>query len=245
MGSGRVQAAHGTLPVPAPATAELLKGIPVYSTGVEGELVTPTGAALVSTLAAGFGPMPPLKVESIGYGAGAHDFHGHPNIVRLFVGEKIQGLPAQASTADDVVSIIQANLDDMNPQLFGYLAERAFAVGALDVMSIPIQMKKNRPGLEVTILCAPEKVDPLAQIIFEQTTTLGVRIHEARRQVLQRETVQVETRYGRVRMKLARRNGKLLNAMPEYEDCRRIAEEKSVPLKEVMAEAQVKFRLTH
>lgn len=245
VGSGRVQAAHGTLPVPAPATAELLKGIPVYSTGVEGELVTPTGAALVSTLAAGFGPMPPLKVESIGYGAGAHDFHGHPNIVRLFVGEKIQGLPAQASTADDVVSIIQANLDDMNPQLFGYLAERAFAVGALDVMSIPIQMKKNRPGLEVTILCAPEKVDPLAQIIFEQTTTLGVRIHEARRQVLQRETVQVETRYGRVRMKLARRNGQLLNAMPEYEDCRRIAEEKSVPLKEVMAEAQVKFRLTH
>ncbi|HEX5483674.1 MAG TPA: nickel pincer cofactor biosynthesis protein LarC [Terriglobia bacterium] len=245
VGSGRVQAAHGTLPVPAPATAELLKGIPVYSTGVEGELVTPTGAALVSTLAVGFGPMPPLKVESIGYGAGAQDFHGHPNITRLLVGERTQAPAAQPSTADDVVSVIRANIDDMNPQLFGYLAERAFAAGALDVTSSPVQMKKNRPGLEVTVLCAPEKTGALAQVLFEETTTLGVRIHEARRQVLQRETVEVETRYGRVHMKLARRDGKLLNATPEYEDCRRIAEEKSVPLKEVMAEAQAKFRLIH
>ncbi|MGH9397906.1 MAG: nickel pincer cofactor biosynthesis protein LarC [Terriglobia bacterium] len=238
VGSGRVLAAHGNLPVPAPATAELLKGLPIYSTGVDGELVTPTGAAIVSTLAKGFGPMPPMTVQQIGYGAGTRDFPGHPNLARLFVGEKAEGSRA----AEGLISVIQANVDDMSPQLFGYVMERALAAGALDVTCSSIQMKKNRPGLEITILCAPERVEALSRILFDETTTLGVRIHEARRLVLGREVVSVETIYGQVRVKVARSNGRVLNAAPEYDDCRRLAEEKSVPLKEVMLAAQVAFR---
>lgn len=240
VGGGHVQAAHGTLPIPAPATAELLKGLPVYSTGVEGELVTPTGAAIVRTLAAGFGPMPAMKVAAIGYGAGTRDFPGHPNIARLFVGEKSEG--AAAKTADgEVIAVIQANVDDMNPQLFGYMMEKALAAGALDVTCSAVQMKKNRPGLEIALLCAPDRMDTLAHILFQETTTLGVRIHEARRITLVREIVSVETSYGPVRMKVARSEGGIVNAAPEYDDCRRIAEEKSVPMKEVMQAAQVAF----
>jgi pyridinium-3,5-bisthiocarboxylic acid mononucleotide nickel chelatase len=242
VGGGHVQAAHGTLPVPAPATAELLKNLPVYSTGVEGELVTPTGAALVSSLAAGFGPMPAMKVESIGYGAGASDFSSHPNIARLFVGEAAETPVVERATADDVVTVIQANVDDMSPQIYGYLVEQALAAGALDVTCSSIQMKKNRPGLELTILCPTEKANYFAQLIFEQTTTIGVRIHEARRQVLDRDVVNVNTAYGSVRVKVARRDGRVLNAAPEYEDCQRIAREKSLPLKEVMTEAQLAYR---
>lgn len=238
VGSGRVQAAHGTLPVPAPATAELLRGLPVYSTGIEAELVTPTGAAIVSTLAMRFGPMPPLRIESIGYGAGTRDFRGHPNLARLFIGKRM----GTSGAADDVIFVIQANLDDMNPQLFGYFADRALAAGALDVTCSPIQMKKNRPALEVTVLSPPDRTEALARLLFEQTTTLGVRIHEARRLTLERETVSVDTAYGPVRIKVARRDGRVLNAAPEYEDCRRLAEEKSVPLKEVIAEAQTAYR---
>ncbi|MGH9328089.1 MAG: nickel pincer cofactor biosynthesis protein LarC [Terriglobia bacterium] len=244
VGSGRVEAAHGTLPVPAPATAELLKGLPIYSSGVEGELVTPTGAALVSTLAAGFGPMPPVTVESIGYGAGTRDFPGHPNIARLFLGQRSADAGAP-SRADDVVSVLQTNIDDMNPQLYGYFAERALAAGALDVTSKAIQMKKNRPGLEITILCAPERTEALTELLFNETTTLGVRIDESRRKTLSREMVAVETPYGPVRVKVSRREGRVVNVAPEYEDCQRIAREKSVPLKEVMLAAQAAYRLIH
>lgn len=242
VGSGRVEAAHGTLPVPAPATAELLKGIPVYSTGVEGELVTPTGAALVRTLATGFGSMPPLKTERIGYGAGTHDFHDHPNIARLFVGEKLQAATTRQPVAGDTVSVIQTNVDDMNPQLYGYFAERAFAAGALDVTCTSVQMKKNRPGLEITMLCAPERTQDLTQLLFNETTTLGVRISEARRETLNREVVNVETPHGTVRVKVARREGRALNVAPEYADCQRLAREKSVPLKEVLLAAQAAYR---
>jgi pyridinium-3,5-bisthiocarboxylic acid mononucleotide nickel chelatase len=242
VGGGRVQAAHGSLPVPAPATAELLKGLPVYSSGVEGELVTPTGAAIVSTLAASFGAMPAMRIETIGYGAGASDFPGHPNLARLFVGERTE-LQAEPPAADgDVVSVIQANLDDMNPQIYGYLAERALAAGALDVASSAIQMKKNRPGMELTILCPPQLADALSSLLFSETTTIGLRIYEARRKVLSRETTNVETPYGVARMKVARQQGRVVNAAPEYEDCRRLAEQKAVPLKEVMAAAQAAFR---
>jgi pyridinium-3,5-bisthiocarboxylic acid mononucleotide nickel chelatase len=243
VGGGRVQAAHGSLPVPAPAAAELLKGAPIYSSGVEGELVTPTGAALVSTLAAGYGPLPPMKVERIGYGAGRNDFPGHPNLARLFIGqsaEKIQAAPGPAG--DEVISILEANVDDMSPQLYGYFLEEALAAGALDVTCSSVQMKKNRPGLMLTILCKPEASEPLAQVLFEQTTTLGVRIHEARRKVLERELVRVETPYGAVKVKVARRNGKVLNVAPEYEDCQRIAAERSLPLKEVVLAAQMAYR---
>ena len=156
VGSGRVDAAHGSLPVPAPATAELLKDIPVYSSGVEGELVTPTGAALVATLASGFGPLPAMKIAKIGYGAGEKDFPDHPNIARLFVGEQIEAVAGQPGLpGDEIVSVIEANVDDMSPQLYGYFLEQALAAGALDVTCSSAQMKKNRPGLAISILCEP------------------------------------------------------------------------------------------
>lgn len=238
VGAGRVDAAHGSLPVPAPATAELLKGLPVFSSGVDGELLTPTGAAIVATLATHFGPIPHMTIEQIGYGAGSRDMPGHPNLARIMLGERAAG----ESGADDTVSVIQANVDDMNPQLFGFMMDRALAAGALDVTSSAIQMKKNRPGLEITVLTKPESAEAVARILFDQTTTLGVRIHEARRRVLDREIVSVETRYGKVRVKVAKIRGHIVNEAPEYDDCRRIAEEKSVPLKEVIAEAQSAFR---
>jgi pyridinium-3,5-bisthiocarboxylic acid mononucleotide nickel chelatase len=243
VGSGHVQAAHGTLPVPAPATVELLKGLPIYSSGVEGELVTPTGAAIVSTLASAFGPMQPMNVERIGYGAGKKDFAGHPNMARLFVGETAAAMP-RAAHEDPVatISVIEANVDDMNPQVYGYLVDRALQAGALDITCSAIQMKKNRPGLEIAILCCREREEALASLLFSETTTIGVRITQARRMVLDREIVKVDTAYGAVRVKVARRDGRLLNTAPEYEDCRRLAIEKSVPLKEVMLAAQVEIR---
>jgi uncharacterized protein (TIGR00299 family) protein len=242
VGGGHVEAAHGSLPVPAPATAELLQGIPIYSSGVEGELVTPTGAAIVSTLAKSFGPLPPFKIERIGYGAGSKEFPKHPNVARLFLGERLEAVKAQAGTAgDELVSLIEANIDDMNPQLFGYLVDQALAAGALDVTCASMQMKKNRPGLQLTVLTTPDKADALAQLVFEQTTTIGVRIYEARRKVLEREHVEVETPYGKVRMKVAKREGKVLNAAPEFEDCQKLATEKAVPLKQVMTAAQAAY----
>ncbi len=240
VGGGRVEAAHGLLPVPAPATSELLRGVPVYSSGVEGELVTPTGAALVTELASEFGPMPAMKVEKIGYGAGTKDFPSHPNVARLFVGERAEA--ASVVAGEETVSVIEANVDDMSPQLYGYLAEKALAAGALDVTCTPLQMKKNRPGLLVTVLAKPEACDALADILFEQSTTIGLRIYEARRKVLERESVTVETPYGPVQVKVARRNGREMNAAPEFEDCRRVAEEKAVPLKEVMLAVQTAYR---
>jgi len=242
VGGGRIEAAHGSLPAPAPATAELLKNIPVYSSGVEGELVTPTGAAIVSVLASGFGPMPAMKVETIGYGAGEKDFPGHPNLARLFVGQRVEVTVARpGAEGDELVSVIEANLDDMSPQLYGYFLERALAAGALDVTCSAVQMKKNRPGVAVSILCKPELSEALAQLLFEQTTTIGVRIYEARRKVLERELVNVETPFGAVRVKVAKRHGKVVNVAPEYEDCQHLATKKSVPLKEVILAAQVAY----
>ena len=242
VGGGRVQTEHGSLPVPAPATAELLQGIPMYSSGVEAELVTPTGAVLVSTLAKGFGAMPPMKVERIGYGAGEREVPGQPNVARLFLGERLEAATAHpGAPGEELVSVLEANLDDMSPQLYGYLADQALSRGALDVTCSSTQMKKNRPGLTVTILCAPEKSDDLAQLLFEQTTTIGVRIYEARRKTLERELVHVETAYGPVRIKVAKRDGKVLNVAPEYEDCQRLATENSVPLKQVILAAQLAY----
>ncbi len=245
--SGRVEAAHGSLPIPAPATAELLKGIPVYSSGVDAELVTPTGAAIVATLADGFGPLPLMKVERIGYGAGSNDIPGHPNLLRVFLGEPVEipragsRIPGPETTSNEVISVIEANLDDMSPELYGYLVERALAAGALDVTCSAIQMKKNRPGFEVSILCPVERADALAELVFSETTTIGLRIYEARRKVLERELVTVDTAYGVVRVKVARRDGRVVNAAPEYDDCQRLAHEKDVPLKEVMLAAQVAY----
>jgi pyridinium-3,5-bisthiocarboxylic acid mononucleotide nickel chelatase len=241
VGGGHVEAAHGTLPVPAPATAELLREIPIYSSGVEGELVTPTGAAIVSTLATGFGPMPAMKIRQIGYGAGEKDFPNHPNIARLFVGERTeieQARPAAEGEGEEIVSVIEANVDDMSPQVYGYFAERALAAGALDVTSAPIQMKKNRPGMLITLLAEPDRCDDLARLVFEQTTTIGLRIYQARRKVLMRQVVTVDSAYGPVNVKVAWLDGKVVNVSPEYDDCKRVAEARDVPLKQVMVAAQ-------
>jgi uncharacterized protein (TIGR00299 family) protein len=240
LGSGRVETQHGTLPVPAPATAELLRGAPTYSTGIGRELVTPTGAAIASTLAAHWGPMPPMTAAAVGYGAGTAELAEQPNVLRLFVGERA-GREAGAGWEDGVV-VIEANLDDMSPQIYGYFVERALEAGALDVFTTPVQMKKNRPGQLLTVLCEPAAADRLTDLIFRETTTIGVRNYTARRRTLEREHVAVETPHGPVRIKVSRCNGHILNASPEYEDCRRIAGEKKVPLKQVLAEAAFAFQ---
>jgi pyridinium-3,5-bisthiocarboxylic acid mononucleotide nickel chelatase len=243
VGSGRVTAAHGSLPVPAPATAELLRSIPMYSSGVEAELVTPTGAAIVSTLASGFGPLPAMRADRIGYGAGARDLPGHPNLLRLMIGERDPSPESRAPSPDsDVVAIIETSVDDMSPEVYGYFVERALAAGALDITCAPIEMKKNRPGFEIRLLARPEQAESLADLVFAETTTLGLRISTAERRVLERQSVCVATPYGDIRVKVGRRNGRVLNAAPEYEDCRKAAIERGVPLKEVMQAAQAAFR---
>jgi len=235
VGGGTVKCAHGTLPVPAPATLELLKDAPVYSSGIQAELVTPTGAAIVKVVANRFSEFPAMKVEKIGYGAGTRDFPGHANIVRIVVGEAARAFADHI--AQETISSLEANLDDLNPQVCGYVMDRALEEGALDAFVMPIQMKKNRPGMLLTVLCRPEDAPKLAQLIFTETTTLGVRRREEVRQALARKWVTVSTQWGDVRMKVASLNGTVTNYAPEYEDCRRIAVEQQVPLKSVMQEA--------
>ena len=235
VGGGIVKCAHGTLPVPVPATVELLKNAPVYSSGIQAELVTPTGAAIVKVLAKRFGTFPAMKIEKSGYGAGGRDLPGHPNVVRLTVGEALPELAAK--TSQETISVLEANLDDLNPQVFGYVMDRLLQEGALDCFGVPVQMKKNRPGTLLTVLCKPEDANKLAQIIFTETSTLGVRRREERRQTLARKWVTVPTRWGDVRLKIASMNGTVTNYAPEYEDCRKIAVERKVPLKSVMNEA--------
>src|SRR5438445_9541887 len=226
--------AHGVLPVPAPATAKLLQGKPTYSNGVQKELVTPTGAAIVAALCTSFGPQPPMSVSAIGYGAGTADLEGQPNVVRIMIGEATE---KTVVGFDEEISVIEANLDDMNPQIYGYFQEKALAAGALDVYTTPVQMKKNRPGTLLTVLCRPADAQALMSLIFAETTTFGVRTHTAQRRVLPRESVKVSTSFGEVRVKLSRVNGRVLHASPEYDDCRKLAEEKNVPLQRVINEA--------
>ena len=235
VGGGTVKCAHGTLPVPAPATLELLKDAPVYSSGIQAELVTPTGAAIVKTLAKRFAPFPGMKVEKIGYGAGTRDFTGHANVVRLTIGEAQPEL--SADIPQDTVIVLEANIDDLNPQVFGYVVDRLLEEGALDTFGMPVQMKKNRPGMLLSVLCRPDDASKLMHLIFTETTTLGVRQREEKRQILTRHSVTVATRWGNVRLKVASMNGTVTNYAPEYEDCRRIAAEHHVPLKNVMQEA--------
>jgi pyridinium-3,5-bisthiocarboxylic acid mononucleotide nickel chelatase len=239
VGGGTVKCAHGTFPVPAPATVELLKDAPVYSSGLQAELVTPTGAAIVKTLASGFGVFPEMRIEKSGYGAGSREFPGHPNVVRLTIGEAASVLAAQ--TASDIVTVLEANLDDLNPQVFGYVMDRLLEEGALDAFAMPVQMKKNRPGTLLTVLCKPEHAGKLSQLIFTETTTLGVRRRDEVRQTLARRWENVRTPWGEVRIKIASMNGSVTNYAPEYEDCRRIAAEHQVPLKTVMQEAARAF----
>jgi len=236
VGGGMVMCAHGTFPVPAPATVELLQDAPVYSSGVQAELVTPTGAAIVKTLARRFAAFPEMKIKKSGYGAGSRDFPAHPNVVRLTVGESTSNALA-AKFESDTIAMLEANLDDLNPQVFGYVMDRLFEEGALDAFAVPVQMKKNRPGTLLTVLCKPGDAGRLTQLIFTETTTLGVRRREEMRQTLARKWESVPTPWGEVRIKVASINGTITNYAPEYEDCRGIAAKHHVPLKTVMQEA--------
>src|SRR3981189_15028 len=233
VGGGTARMAHGVLPVPAPATAKLLQGKPTYSNGVQKELVTPTGAAIVATLCTAFGPQPQMSVSAIGYGAGTADLEGQPNVLRIMVGEAAEKV---VPGYDQEITVIEANLDDMNPQIYGYFQEKALVAGALDVFTTPVQMKKNRPGTLLTVLCQPGDVQTLMSLIFAETTTFGVRTYSAQRRVLPRESGSVKTKFGEVRVKLSRVNGRILHVAPEYDDCRKLAEEKNVPLQRVINE---------
>lgn len=239
VGGGVVKAAHGVMPVPAPATADLLRNAPTYSSGIARELVTPTGAAILATVCGEFGAQPRMRVSAIGYGAGTADLNEQANVLRLFVGEAVEA--SETAAWDEEIAVVEANLDDMNPQIYGYFQEKALATGALDVYTVPVQMKKNRPGTLLTVLCRTSDVEAMMKLIFAETTTIGARTYTARRRTLARECVTVETPFGAVRMKLARANGRVLNAAPEYDDCQRIAAEKNVPLKQVISEAMVEF----
>ena len=238
VGGGTAKMAHGVLPVPAPATAKLLQGKPTYSNGVQKELVTPTGAAIVATLCTSFGPQPPMSVSAIGYGAGTADLEGQPNVVRIMICEATEKTVAGF---DEEISVIEANLDDMNPQIYGYFQEKALTAGALDVYTTPVQMKKNRPGILLTLLCRPHDTSTLMDLIFTETTTFGARTYRAQRRTLPRESVSVHTQFGDVRVKISRVNGHIRHAAPEFEDCKKLAEEKHVPLRQVMDEAKRNF----
>ena len=229
VGSGVVQCAHGTFPVPAPATARLLEGVPIYSGAVASELTTPTGALLVTSYAQSFGPLPLMQIDRIGYGAGDKDFKGHPNVLRIFVGEADLDVAAQPIVA------IECEIDDMNPQLFGPLMDRLYAAGALDVFYVPVQMKKNRPGTLVTVIARPDRRHEISGVLFAETTTIGVRYREMLRECLEREVQTVETPAGPIRFKIARRGGEVLNAAPEFDDCVRAAAERRLPVKTVQA----------
>ena len=256
VGGGMVECAHGTFPVPAPATADLLREVPTYSAHVQKELVTPTGAALLRTLQPTFGPQPTMQVEQIGYGAGTRNPKGFPNVLRLSLGEQDSVVPtsprqfpttepqgeAQGEAEGEVVTVLETALDDASPQLLAYVAERALAEGALDVMLTPVVMKKGRPGTLVTLLCNPAESRTFEQFLLRETPTLGLRIRQDRRVCLQRRHATVQTPYGNIRVKIGSTDGQELNVAPEFEDCRAAAAQHSVPLKLVQQAALAAYR---
>jgi uncharacterized protein (TIGR00299 family) protein len=231
VGGGFVKCEHGILPVPAPATLSLMEGKPIYSSGVERELLTPTGAAILTTLSSEFGSMPLMKVERVGYGAGRDDLP-HPNLLRLIIGT------SESISGKEKVVIIETYIDDMNPQLYVYLIEKLLAMEVLEVFITPILMKKNRPGHLLTIICPSEKLPSVTKFLLRETTTLGLRWREEERAKTDREILSHQTKYGKIRFKLARWEGGIVNLSPEYEDCKRLALERKVPLKEVFEEAK-------
>jgi uncharacterized protein (TIGR00299 family) protein len=230
-GSGTANTEHGVLPVPTPATAELLAGKPIYARGPQVELTTPTGAAIVAALAKSVGPMPPMQIAATGYGAGDRDFPEHANVLRVLIGDTTDAVEAVT------IAVIETNIDDSSPQVLGYAMERLLEAGALDVTLTPVYMKKNRPGTMLTVLATPENREQLAALVLRETSALGLRIHSAERRVEARSFEEVETQYGRVRMKVSGSGG----FAPEYDDCRRIAQERGVPVKEVLAEASLAY----
>ncbi|HXD29884.1 MAG TPA: nickel pincer cofactor biosynthesis protein LarC [Pyrinomonadaceae bacterium] len=235
VGSGMVEMAHGRFPVPPPAVAELLKGAPIYSTDIKGELVTPTGAAIIASVCSDFGPLPSMKLERSGYGAGTREYQNFPNVLRVMIGEET------ASASDEQLIMIETNVDDLSPQVTGHVMERALELGALDCYFTPIVMKKSRPATLISILCRESERETLATMIFSETTTLGIRSFGVSRRALSREMVAVETHYGSIDVKVARLNGRIVNQMPEYEQCRAAALRANVPLRVVEDAARFAF----
>jgi uncharacterized protein (TIGR00299 family) protein len=237
LGSGLVSTRAGIVPVPAPATAEILRKVPVYSKIISSELTTPTGAAIIRELSSGFGDIPMMNVGKIGIGAGSRDFKDWPNVLRVFIGDSISPAAAKKETgesSDETVTVIETNIDDMNPQIFEYVMGKLFRAGALDVYFTQVIMKKGRPGVKLTVLCNGKKEDALMGIVLGETSTIGLRFYEVRRRVLRRQVVMKDTEFGRLRMKIARLEGDTVKESPEYEDCVKIAKRLNIPLIEVM-----------
>ncbi len=238
VGGGMVKSAHGVFPVPAPATLALLKGAPVYSSGIQAELLTPTGALILTEYASEFGPVPSMTIDRVGYGAGDRELKETPNVVRVLVGEaeglKPQDLKTSGPQAHRV-AVLECEIDDMNPQIFGVLMDQLYAAGALEVFYAGVQMKKNRPGTLMTIVARPEQREIMTEIVFRESTTIGVRYQELSRDCLEREMVTVPTPIGEVRFKVARRDGRILNAQPEFEDLAKLAQERGIPIKDAQA----------
>ena len=254
VGSGTVEMAHGRFPVPPPAVAELLRGAPVYSTDITGELVTPTGAAFVSALCESFGAMPRMRLVATGYGAGTREYKNFPNVLRVLVGESEEETTGESvavvdsvvdesvGVGDEELTLIETNVDDVSPQVLGHLMELAFARGALDCYFTHVQMKKNRPGVLVSVLCRQTEEEVLTELLFTETPTLGVRSYKVRRRALERESVTVETEFGRIAVKVGRLRGRVLSATPEFEDCREAARRAGVALRDVQESALASFR---
>ncbi len=231
VGGGMVRSAHGVFPVPAPATLKILGDAPVYSTGIQMELLTPTGALVLTEYAASFGPVPAMRIDTIGYGAGDRDLPETPNVLRVLVGEATEAAPVMQ------VTVLACEIDDMNPQIFGPLMDQLYAAGALEVFYAPVQMKKNRPGTLVTVVCRPADRRRLTDLVFRETTTIGIRYQDMARECLDRGSVPVTTPWGEVRVKVARRGDEILNAQPEFDDVAKLAAAHGVPLKDVHAHA--------
>ena len=253
VGGGTIEIAHGTFPVPAPATLRLLDRLPIYSGDIAAELVTPTGALVISTYARSFGPLPAMTVQAIGYGAGTRDFPKTPNVLRLVIGERIdlphpetpepQNLRTPEPQNLDRVLVIECEIDDMSPQLFGPVNAALLRAGAVDAFLTPIYMKKGRPGTLLTVLTPPSLRETVTALLFKETTTLGLRIESVERETLEREWTAVAVDGGRVRIKVARRRGEIVNAAPEFDDCVRVAEATGRPIKLIQAEAMREWAL--
>jgi uncharacterized protein (TIGR00299 family) protein len=237
VGGGMVKSAHGVFPVPAPATVALLEDAPVYSSGIQAELLTPTGALILTEFANAFGPLPPMTVKRVGYGAGDREFKETPNVVRVLVGEEAEDSKTSRpqDRASHRVVVLECEIDDMNPQIFGSLMDRLYAAGALEVFYSPVQMKKNRPGTLMTVVAKPEDRERITDLVFRESTTIGVRHHELSRECLDREMVAVSTPIGVVRFKVASRGGQVLNAQPEFDDLAKLSAERGIPIKDVQA----------
>jgi uncharacterized protein (TIGR00299 family) protein len=240
VGRGMVGCSHGRMPVPVVATAELLKGARIYSTDVEAELVTPTGAAIISAVCEEYGPLPEMRLDRSGYGAGTKEFPDWPNVIRLMLGET-EAVASRGAALSEKITVIQANIDDMSPEVFGYLMEKALATGAVEIFYTPAQMKKDRPATQLTVLCRREDRERLIELIFRETTTIGLRYQEVERRILQRRVVEVPTPYGLIGIKVSYLGDKVVNFAPEYAHCKAVAERYNVPLREVMGLAAAAF----